>query len=161
MRPLIYRRGRGGSGGEVGHRRQRGQSLVEFALIVPVLLLLFMSVFDFGRAIYAFNSVSNAAREGARVAIVDQTVVSGVPRAATEAANQATALGLDASDTDDVDVQYLTPDLGSACPSRDLGCVAQVRVQYQFQAITPIIGSIVGPITVGSTTQIPIERTNP
>lgn len=141
--------------------QNRGQSLVEFALILPVLVLLLMGVFDFGRAIYAFNAVSNAAREGARTAIVDQSSASGVPVAATEAANQATALGLDPSDTAEVEVQYLMPDLGSSCPSRGIGCVAQVRVQYQFVAITPVIGNIIGPITVSSTTQIPIERTNP
>jgi len=141
--------------------QNRGQSLVEFALILPVLLLLVMGVFDFGRAIFAFNTVSNAAREGARTAIVDQSSVSGVPLAATRAADQAIALGLDPSDTADIDVQYLMPDLGSSCPSRDIGCVAQVRVQYQFVAVTPIIGNILGPITVASTTLIPIERTNP
>ena len=142
-------------------RHDRGQSLVEFALILPILVLLLMGVFDFGRAIYAFNTVSNAAREGARTAIVDQSSVAGVPAAATEAANHATALGLDPSDLANVDVQYLMPDLTPGCLSLDIGCVAQVRVQYKFVPITPIIGNILGPITVSSTTQMPIERTNP
>ena len=60
-------------------KRSRGQALVEFALALPVLLVIFMGLFDFGRAVFAYNSLSNAAREGARVAIVDQTVVAGVP----------------------------------------------------------------------------------
>jgi Flp pilus assembly protein TadG len=141
--------------------RSQGQGLVEFALLLPVLLLLLFALFDFGRAIFAFNTVSNAAREGARIAIVDQTVVSGVPVAATEAANQATALGLDPSDVNDVQVQYLMPSLSATCPQRGLGCVAEVRVQYQFQAITPVIGSLIGPITLSSVTQIPIENTKP
>lgn len=141
----------------------RGQGLVEFALLLPVLLLILFGLFDFGRAIFAYNTVSNAAREGARIAIVDQTLVGGVPAAATEAANQATALGLDPSDEDDVRVQYLMPEASPStpCPSRGLGCIAEVRVQYQFQAITPVIGSLIGPITLSSTTQIPIENTKP
>ena len=49
-----------------------GQALVEFALILPILILLLVGIFDFGRAIYAFNTVNNAARESVRVAIVDQ-----------------------------------------------------------------------------------------
>jgi len=53
-------------------RTLRGQSLVEFALILPILLILLMGILDFGRAIAAYNSVSNAARSAARVAVVDQ-----------------------------------------------------------------------------------------
>jgi len=144
-----------------GKHADRGQSLTEFALLLPVFLLLLFALFDFGRGIFAYNTISGAAREGARIAIVDQTVVSGVPVAATEAANQATALGLDPSDPADVQVRYLTPDLSGNCPSRGLRCIAEVRVQYQFQAITPVIGSIIGPILLSTVTQIPIENTNP
>jgi hypothetical protein len=86
-----------------------------------------------------------------------------VPVAATEAANQATALGLDPTDPTEVQVRYLMPEPtpSSPCPQRGLGCIAEVRVQYQFQAITPVIGSIIGPITLSSVTQIPIENTKP
>jgi Flp pilus assembly protein TadG len=141
---------------------QRGQSLTEFALLLPILLLLLFALFDFGRAVYAYNTVSNAAREGARIAIVDQTASGGIPAAATEAANQAVALGLDPSDTNEVRVLYLRPDnMTQACPARSVGCIAEVRVQYQFAAITPVIGSLIGPITLSSTTQIPIESTKP
>ena len=94
--------------------RSRGQALVELALALPVLLLIFMGLFDFGRAVFAYNSLSNAAREGARVAIVDQTIVAGVPVGATEAASQATGLGLDPSDTAQVQVSYLMPDLSAS-----------------------------------------------
>ena len=144
-----------------GRTLGRGQSLVEFALIAPVLILLLLGLFDFGRAIYALNAISNAAREGARVAIVDQTVTGGVPVAATEAANQATALGLNPTDANQVRVLYQLPDLSATCPNHGVGCVAEVRVQYRFQAITPVVGAIIGPMTLSSTTQIPIERTYP
>lgn len=141
-------------------RRDRGQGLVEFALILPVLLLVLMGLFDFGRAIFAFNAISNAAREGARVAIIDQKVLSGPDfyLAEQEAADQATALGLIGSDNTQVRLQILLPD-GGACPGNWLGCVAQLRVQYEFNAITPIIGAFIGPIQLSTTTEIPIERT--
>lgn len=144
-------------------RRSRadGQSLVEFALVLPILLLMFMGILDFGRAVFAYNSLSNAAREGARVAIVDQTVEGGVPKGATEAANQAIGLGLDPSDPSDVQVSYLLPDLSGACATRALGCVAEVTVNYEYTAITPIIGSFIGPIDLSATTQLPIEFTKP
>jgi Flp pilus assembly protein TadG len=140
----------------------RGQTLVEFALVIPLVLLLFMGVFDFGRAIYSYNTISNAARDGARKAIVDQTVGA----AAQEAAEQATALGLDPADTNQVQVRYLLPNLSGACPAEPsggygIGCIAEVRVQYTFRAITPVIGNVVGPIQLSTTTQIPVEATRP
>ena len=143
-------------------RRVRGQTLVEFALALPIILLLFMALFDFGRAIFAYNTVANSARDGARVAIVDQSSTSGVSNAAQEAADQATGLGLDPTDVNEIRVQYLASDLSGPCPAGQeewLGCIAEVRVQYPFSAATPIIGNIIGPITVASTTQLPIEFT--
>jgi Flp pilus assembly protein TadG len=144
----------------IGRRRAgaRGQSLVEFALVLPILLLIFMGILDFGRAVFAYNTLSNAAREGARVAIVDQTVTGGIPAGAQEAANQATGLGLDPAT--DVTVAYTEP-AGGGCPNRQLGCVATVTAEHQFTAITPIIGNIVGPIDLSSTTSMTIEFTKP
>ena len=45
--------------------RTRGQSMVEFALILPVLLLLLAAAIDLGRLFYAYVAVENAAKEGA------------------------------------------------------------------------------------------------
>ncbi len=46
----------------------RGQSLVEFALIAPVLIILVLGVIDYGRVYFAYVSVTNAARNGAHFA---------------------------------------------------------------------------------------------
>ena len=51
------------------HVRQRSQALIEFALVSPVLLLLLFGVIDIGRAIFYYDTLNHAAREGARVAI--------------------------------------------------------------------------------------------
>ena len=56
--------------------RERGQGLVEFALVFPVFILLLLGIFDLGRAVYAYNTIGDAAREGARVAIVNQIETS-------------------------------------------------------------------------------------
>lgn len=50
--------------------RSRGQALVEFAVIVPVFLLLLFALLDFGRVIYAQQTITQDAREGARVGLV-------------------------------------------------------------------------------------------
>ena len=57
------------------HRRtrgSRGQALVEFSLVIPIFLLLLIALFDLGRGVFAYNTLTNAAREGARMAIVNQ-----------------------------------------------------------------------------------------
>ena len=50
-------------------RSQRSQAMTEFALIGPILLLIILLIIDFGRGIYYFVTIDNAANEGARVAV--------------------------------------------------------------------------------------------
>jgi Flp pilus assembly protein TadG len=50
--------------------RNRGQDLVEYALILPLLLLFILGIVEFGIAVFAYNTIANAAREGARVGVV-------------------------------------------------------------------------------------------
>ncbi len=121
--------------------RNRGQGLVEFALVAPLILLLFLAIFDFGRAIYAYNTVSEAARNGGRVAIVNQNVAD----IQNVAAGRAVALGIAPG----------TVGVTAECPK--ITCIYEVQVQYTFTAITPIIGNIIGPITLTSTSKVPVE----
>ncbi|MDT4947280.1 MAG: hypothetical protein QOH14_4013 [Pseudonocardiales bacterium] len=141
--------------GEWRQFRPKGQALVEFALIFPVLILMLVAIFDLGRLVFAYNDITNAGRTGVRVAIIDQTANS----ANTAAINQATSLGLVAAD---VSVVYKKADLSGICPTpRTLDCVAEVTVSYQWRAITPIIGTVIGPIKVTAVSRMPIERIFP
>lgn len=133
----------------ISRRAQRGQSLVETALVLPILLILLMGIFDFGRAIFAFNAVSNSAREAARVAIVNQNAT------AVEDEAKNSAIGLDPNE---IDVTFSLPDCGGTVL---VGCTAQVQVDYGWTAITPIIGNIVGPIELSSTTEMKVEHVQP
>jgi hypothetical protein len=62
-----------------GHRssskKSAGQALVEFALVLPVFLVIFFGTIDGGRLVYTLNQLSQAAREGARVAAVEASWV--------------------------------------------------------------------------------------
>jgi Flp pilus assembly protein TadG len=129
-------------------RRGRGQGLVEFALVIPILLLVIFGIIDFGRAVYAYSTIGNAARTAGRVAIVSQTQSS----IKTAAINQAVALGTQPSD---VEITY------SCGSSYAIGCIASVNVTYKFHAITPVIGQIWQTINMSSTTQLPIEHVGP
>jgi Flp pilus assembly protein TadG len=54
-----------------GRDGQRSQSMVEFAIIAPVLLVLLFGIVDFGRVIYIYATLNQAVNEGARAAIRD------------------------------------------------------------------------------------------
>ena len=53
-------------------RNHRGASAVEFALVLPILMLLFFGIVDFGLLIYDKQVITNATREGARAGIVSK-----------------------------------------------------------------------------------------
>jgi Flp pilus assembly protein TadG len=61
--------------------RQPGQALVEFALVLPLFVLFLLVVFDFGRGIYVYNGLSEAAREIARTTIVNPGLTLGASTA--------------------------------------------------------------------------------
>lgn len=131
----------------------RGQALVEFALIIPVFILVVMGIFDLGRAVYGFNTVNNAAREAARLAIVDQTAAE----VKAEAVLHAVGLGLTVND---VTVDYraqTSPQTAGSCTTLAINCIANVRVKYSYTAATPGIGALVGTIPIYGESQFPIE----
>ncbi len=104
-----------------------GQSLVEFALILPILVLLAMGIFDLGRAVYYYSALQNAVREGARYGIVHPNDSAGV-----EAAVRNKAIGLDPTE-----LSVYPP---SCCPWSAAETIT-VRATYSFTPITPIIGT--------------------
>jgi Flp pilus assembly protein TadG len=64
-------------------RSARGQSLVEFAITLPILLLIMVGILDLGRVYFAYISLTNAAREGARWGAAHPTDNSGIVTHAT------------------------------------------------------------------------------
>jgi Flp pilus assembly protein TadG len=99
----------------------RGAAAVEFALLLPVLLLLLFGLIDFGRALNAQITITQAAREGARLEALNQ------PNVVTK--TEAAATGLSG----------VTATIVTACPvGSGAGIDAQVQVTYPFTFVTPI-----------------------
>ncbi|HVB76965.1 MAG TPA: TadE family protein [Candidatus Nitrosotalea sp.] len=69
-------------------RGQRAQSLVEFALVAPILLLLLLVTLDFGRGLFYYSQMSAAAREGARQAVLQSNANSNTAAPACSPACQ-------------------------------------------------------------------------
>ena len=66
---------------------QRGAAIVEFALVLPLLLLFLAGVIEFGRAFYTWSLMSEAIREGARAGIVELDNATAI-NVATQTTNQ-------------------------------------------------------------------------
>jgi len=121
-------------------RSTRGQALVEFALVIPLFLLMLVGIFDLGRAVFSYNTLTNAAREGARLAIVNQYKPSIIQRAKDQTA-------ITELNAPNVDVNFYqvntdgTPDTSKPCSLVAVGCLAVVTFESTYQPITPIISN--------------------
>ncbi len=99
--------------------------MAEFALIIPVLLLIVIAIIDFGRAIYAYSVVANCAREGARYGVISGHEDSGIIARVNEA-----AVGLDKS--------QLSINITRTATT------VKVEVGYNFELIVPMIAQVIG-----------------
>lgn len=90
------------------NRRDRGASLVEFAFVMPFLLLLVLGIIEFGYVFAQLNEVRHGAHEGARLAAVDDAdVITNTCNAMSlggPVAVDFTAIGTDAGDQGSVTV---------------------------------------------------------
>ena len=110
------------------HKRgERGQALVELAMIAPVLIILMLGAIDFGRVYFAYVAVTNGARNGADYA------AAGSEAAADIAAIKAAAV----ADTNDLlDTSSTNPDVTVVTATDSQGRLyADVTVQYTFTTI--------------------------
>jgi hypothetical protein len=129
------------------NRRTRGQSLVEAALALPILVMLFLGLVDFGRAYYAIVALRDAADEGVTYAATAPHDVLGIRRRATEASPELVPIA-----PNDVVVTY-PPALYSGAP-------ITVTVTTRLELFTPFTNTFVpsGVITLrGHSTHAIIE----
>ena len=113
----------------------RGQSILEFALTLPIFLAIVVGVVDVGHAVVARSLLANCAREGARSAIFPQTADATVISAVN---SQALFLGTIPSS--DISISPTTTS------SRVSGTTVTVTVTYQFHPITPLAREVMGSI---------------
>jgi Flp pilus assembly protein TadG len=126
-------------------RQDRGAAAVEFALLLPLLLLIVFGIIDFGRALNAQITLTQAAREGARMAALGESnVVSGT---------QAAATGL----------SPVTVTVTSCPAGAGPGVNAVVKVSYSFSFVTPIngIAKLFGGSGFGSTLKLTAQGVMP
>ncbi len=129
---------------------QKGQALVEFALLIPIFLVLVFSIVDFGMGFYSWITVTNAAREGARLGAVQATQQQIEDRvyATSDLPNEGTNMTVTVS----------------GAQGQPGGSVV-VQVDYVYDLITPLAGLVafisaetIGPtLTLSSTAEMRLE----
>jgi Flp pilus assembly protein TadG len=159
---------RGPQSGGVPRDRRSAQALTEFALILPLLLLILLGVVDFGRVFYYWTSISNGAREGARYGIIHpawlingSTGTTGAcksdPRNIKFRVRQEAGTTVQLQDSD-IDVYWVDTKGVKTAPTYTPNCSTlpadqraytypnsvRVDVAYDFKAFTPMIGAFWG-----------------
>src|SRR3990172_10235047 len=129
---------------------EKGQALVEFTLLVPIFLLLLFAIIDFGMGFYSWISVTNGAREGARLGAVlaTQTDIEDRVYQTVNLPDEATKM-------------TVTVTNAQGQPGESV----VVEVDYDYDLITPLAGivsflsgNVIGPtLTFSSTSEMRLE----
>ena len=129
---------------------EKGQALVEFTLLVPIFLLLLFAIVDFGMGFYSYITVTNAAREGARLGAVQGTQQQIIDRVfqTSDLTNEGTNMSVTVTNAQGQPGQSVV-----------------VKVDYDYDLITPlagiaqfVTGNALGPtLNLSSTAEMRLE----
>lgn len=134
-------------------KKQRGQSLVEFAIILPLILLILLAIFEIGPLMNTFMKIEKAAQYGARTASIHGTENSSVLRAVlynmqgmtggegdfTTKSNGTETISVETHNGMERTIVEITP---GNVENRINGSWAMVRVTYRYKIITPLVASL-------------------
>jgi len=127
-------------------KTERGQTLVELALILPIIILILFGTLEFGRIFHSYIVITNAAREGARLGALgksDEEIISRIREASPlyQADTRLRIIRLEPNES-----------------ARNSGVPLTVEVAYDVELVTPIISSILpNPVTLKSTAVMRVE----
>ncbi len=144
------------------HARNRrlarlGQGLVEFAIVLPILILIMLIALDFGRLFFSYVTLNNATRIAANFGATDPAAFTGTPNTTTYnaiVAKETTGLNCALQ----ADSSGNNPPLPTFPAGNTLGGMSVATMTCNFNLITPIIGGFFGghvPITASA--QFPIR----
>ncbi len=182
MRISLFRRSARYRSVPVPTRRSRGQALVEFALVLVPLMLIFLGILQFGFLYGTQIGLTNAAREAARYAAASQTATSAQATShGTQVMSQLTTKILPNNVQSFYSANLVTAGAPhtQVCyasykdPSGNYSVRVTVEVEYRHPMLMPLIGSIIDGLDgtpndglrVGSKVEMPVGnqllQTNP
>jgi Flp pilus assembly protein TadG len=135
-------------------KRKSGQGLVEFALVLPLLLLLLLGMAEFARIFAIYSNLFNAAREGARYGIVYPTDTAGILYAARQRVSLVRVADVTFTVTYDSGPGTATKDTSSL---RD-GDRVLVNAYYDVEPMLPLLRPLLQSLYVDTTSARTIAR---
>jgi len=125
-------------------KREKGSALIETALLIPLFLLLFMGVADYGRVFYTADIVVHAADVGAKFGAISTTNaadITGMQSAATNAATSIGGLTATATSFCTCGAGGSTVSCGSSCSGYGTPAMyVQVKTQATFKSLAAFPG---------------------
>lgn len=156
----------------ITHRRDRtrGQALAEFAMVIPIFLLLLFAIVDVARYVYTQNALSNMAREAARVSAVEsrpacsqaardacansiaRTRITGVGlKAGSATTGSPAAVGVFVECRSQSNLALVSM---AACKSND---ILKVRLNSDFTLVTPLVSSFLSTLALSGEAQVTVN----
>jgi Flp pilus assembly protein TadG len=123
-------------------RSQQGAALLEAAITIPMILMICVGIFEFGRAYQTWQVLTNAAREGARAAIITGTTDTDVT---TRVRNYMQGGALPNYGTATVTITR-----NVALTGTDTATQVQIDYPFQFIVLQPVVALVVPSSTTGS-----------
>lgn len=125
-------------------KNNKGQAIVEIAIIIPILILIIMTIFEFGRIFNTYLIVTHASREGARSAALGSDNIQVV-----QTVNNSIYY---------LDSSKLTISISPSQSNRTRGSNVNLDLQYDLDIIVPIIDKIIpNPFSIKSKTVMRVE----
>jgi Flp pilus assembly protein TadG len=112
-------------------RNEKGAALLEAAITVPIILLISVGIFEFGRAYQTWQVLTNAAREGARMAVITTSTDAAIT---TRVRNYMQAGSLPKYSTATVTIQRSVVLTGS-----DTASSVQIEYPFDFMVLNPVV----------------------
>lgn len=138
-------------------RCEEGASVIEFAIVLPLLIMLVFGIVEFSVALYDKAMLTNASREGARAAALFrqpqlcgaglQGVVSGVVN--TYCSDKMITFGSPVA---------VNTTVSPACPDRGENITVTLDYTYSWLVLPNFVAGIVGPASIGATTVMRMEE---
>lgn len=145
-------------------RTHKGQSLVEFALVLPIFLVVVFAIVDFGMGLRGWITITNAAREGARVGAVYAepgtagTLASPASCATVDPGDKSSIAGRSCSTAAGLPRADLA--VGVEGAGGDTGDPVRVKMTYDYDYITPLgafVSGIAGPLHMETVADMRLE----
>jgi len=129
-----------------GNRKgEKGQALAEFVLVLPIFLILVFAIIDFGLGFHAWLTVTNSAREGARLGAVRGPAAGGCDNDSSTLADNIDCRVRETAESLDQAKLSVTTTNAQGTP----GSSVVVKVDYDYDLITPL-DNVLGLLSGGS-----------